>query len=75
MPPSSVRKFRDNSEIRKRSLSRKPVRNGDALAAYKKKFIQNGLKVQNELMINHEAIEAAEAEYLAEFRRKRQAMK
>ena len=42
------------------------------LDAYIEEFITNGLKLQQELMVNHEAIDAARREYLAEFQRRRQ---
>ena len=37
-----------------------------------KEFITNSLKLHDELMVNHEAIEAARREYVAEFQQKRQ---
>jgi hypothetical protein len=43
----------------------------ESLHHYIDRFIENGLKLQDELMVNHEAIAAAKAERLAEFRRKR----
>jgi ribosomal protein L16/L10AE len=39
---------------------------------YIRVFIKNGLKLQDELMINHEAIDAARNESVREFQLKRQ---
>lgn len=45
------------------------------LDTYIEIFIENGLKLQDELMVNHEAIDAAQREYVAEFQRKRQILR
>ncbi len=51
-------------------------KNGEEdLDTYIERFISNGLKLQKELMVNHEAIEAARREYLAEYQRRRQSSK
>jgi len=62
------------SSQRKAARSEAARKNGDQDdVAYATKFIANGLKLQDELMVNHEAIDAARREYLAEFQRRRQA--
>jgi len=49
-----------------------PGDDDENLETYIRVFVENGLKLQEELMINHEAIAAAQREYRDEFQRKRQ---
>lgn len=49
-----------------------PGDDDENLETYIRIFVENGLKLQEELMINHEAIAAAQREYRDEFQRKRQ---
>lgn len=56
----------------RRTANIKATHNGGVeLDSYIKEFIANSLKLQEELMVNHEAIAAARREYVEEFRNKR----
>ena len=80
MASRSLNRKEVSSRTERRSANIKATRpapmkkNGTAeREAYIEKFITNSLKLQDELMVNREAIEAARREYAAEFQRKRQA--
>jgi hypothetical protein len=54
------------------SLQSLPDDEDESFDNYTRIFLENGVKLQEELMVNSEAIAAAQRESLAEFQRKRQ---
>lgn len=49
-----------------------PGDEGEDDDSYINTFVENGLRLHDELMVNHEAIAAARSEFIDEFHRKRQ---
>jgi len=62
----------ESTQIKSPQSSAAQKNGSEKLEAYIEEFIANGLRLQEELMVNHETIAAARREYLAEFQRKRQ---
>lgn len=74
MASRSVKEISRRAERRSGQMRSSPVhKNGNAAReAYIKEFVTNSLKLQDELMVNHDAIEAARREHVAESQQKRQ---